>query len=164
IAKVLLDGYEVSGITRYQSGRFWTITGNATTGGNRRADYLGGDLYLKDDRQWLNNTQITVPDPCSTTGGTLLIKGSFGVAPCSRRGTSGVGIVEGPDLVAWDLSIRKRIRFNETMNLRLQADVFNAFNRANFSTLSTNVSAADFGLLTASGPGRSIQLGIRFGF
>ncbi len=164
IAKVLLDGYEVSGITRYQSGRFWTITGNSTTGGNRRADYLGGDLYLKDDRQWLNNTQITVPDPCSTTGGTLLIKGPFGVAPCSRRGTSGVGIVEGPDLVAWDLSIRKRIRFNETMNLRLQADVFNAFNRANFSTLSTNVSAADFGLLTASGPGRSIQLGIRFGF
>jgi hypothetical protein len=142
----LLDGYEISGITRYQSGRYFTITGNSTTGGTRRADIIPGvDLYLKDDRQWIN-------------------KAAFAVAPGTRRGTSGVGIIEGPSLVAFDFSLRKRFRFNEDMDLRLQADVFNAFNRANFSNISTNVSAADFGLLTASGPGRSIQLGIKFGF
>ena len=145
IAKLLLDGYEISGITRFQSGRYFTITGNSTTGGTRRADLLSDDIYLRDDRQWIN-------------------KAAFGVAPGTRRGTSGAGIVEGPHLMAWDFSIRKRIRFNESMNLRVQADVFNAFNRANFSNISTNVSAADFGLLTASGPGRSIQLGIKFGF
>ena len=90
-----------------------------------------------------------------------------GFRGCARnrgRGTSGVGIIEGPSLVAFDFSLRKRFRFNEDMDLRLQADVFNAFNRANFSNISTNVSAADFGVLTASGPGRSIQLGIKFGF
>ena len=94
----------------------------------------------------------------------MLVKGAFGVAPCGRRGTSGVGIVEGPSLMNWDFSVRKRFRIGESMNLRFQADLFNAFNKANFSTLQTNVTAADFGLLTASGPGRSIQLGAKFQF
>lgn len=145
IMGALLDGYEISGITRYQSGRYFTITGNSSTGGTRRADLIFSDFYLREDRQWIDKT-------------------AFAVAPGTRRGTSGVGIVEGPSLLAFDFSMRKRFRFGEKRDLRLQADVFNAFNRANFSNMSTNVSAADFGLLTASGPGRSIQLGVKFGF
>jgi hypothetical protein len=50
------------------------------------------------------------------------------------------------------------------MELRFQADVFNAFNRANFSNLDTNISSPGFGILNASGPGRSIQFGVKFGF
>ncbi len=166
--KAVMDGFEVSGVTRMQSGRFYTITGNANIGGNRRADLLGGvDVYLKDDRQWLNNTASTVPDVCLNAQGqplSLVVKGAFGVSPCNRRGTSGAMNVEGPGLMVWDFSVRKRIRFGETMSLRLQGDFFNAFNRANFSNMQTNVNAADFGLLTASGPGRSIQLGAKFQF
>ncbi len=166
--KAVFDGFEVSGISRYQSGRLYTITGNSATGGNRRADiFNAADIYLKEDRQWLNNTASTAPDFCPTATNptpTVVIKGAFGVSPCNRRGTGGVSLVEGPGLMAWDFSVRKRIRFGEKMNLRLQADLFNAFNRANFSNLQTNVSAADFGQLIASGPGRSIQLGAKFQF
>lgn len=143
-AKVLLDGYELSGINRYQSGRPYTITGNTATG-TRRADVISENIYLRQDRQWINPA-------------------AFVTAPDIRRGTSGIGIVTGPSLIAFDFSVRKRIRFGEKRDLRFQADLFNAFNRANFSNISTNVNAADFGLLTASGPGRSIQLGIKFGF
>lgn len=143
-AKALLDGYEISGITRFQSGRFYTITGNTSTG-TRRADVNSSDLYIKEDRQWINPA-------------------AFSTAPDLRRGNSGVGIVEGPSLVAFDFSVRKRFNFGEAMNLRLQADVFNAFNKANFSNMETNVSSASFGVLNAAGPGRSIQLGIKFQF
>jgi hypothetical protein len=141
----LLDGYEISGITRYQSGRPYTITGNTLTG-TRRADVVGSDLYLRDGLQWINPA-------------------AFAPAPFDRRGTSSVGVIEGPSLFATDFSIRKIIRFGERRNLRLQADIFNAFNRANFSSISTNVSdLTGFGTLNAAGPGRSIQLGIKFGF
>lgn len=143
-AKVLLDGFELSGITRFQSGRFYTITGNTSTG-TRRADVTGADLYLRDDRQWINPAAFAAPSDF-------------------RRGNSGVGIIEGPFLLAFDFSVRKRFRFGEKKDLRLQADIFNAFNRANFSNLETNVSSAAFGQLNASGPGRSIQFGIKFGF
>lgn len=144
LARYLLDGYELSGINRYQSGRPYTITGNTLTG-TRRADLLSSDIYIKDDLQWLNPA-------------------AFDEAPDTRRGTSGVGIVTGPSLIAFDFSVRRRFRFSERRDMRLQADVFNAFNKANFSGMETNVTSAAFGILNAAGPGRSIQLGIKFGF
>ena len=155
--KALLDGYELSGITRYQTGRPLTITANALTTGTRRSDVINGvDPYLRDDRQWLNPAAFARPAD-------------------NRRGTSGVGTVFGPAFMVWDFSARKRIHFNERMNLRLQMDLFNAFNKANFSGIGTNVANfttgtdigridGSFGVLNSSGPGRSIQLGAKFAF
>jgi hypothetical protein len=154
--KVLLDGYELSGITRFQSGRPFTVTAAATVGGTRRADLVseGVDLYIKDNRQWIN--------PAAFAGVTT-----------GRLGSSGVGIVRGPIFFINDFSVRKRIRFGEKRDLRLQADIFNAFNRNNFRDINTTCNASTpaggctsggFGTLTSSGPGRSIQLGIKFGF
>jgi hypothetical protein len=156
-AKALLDGFELSGITRFQSGRPFTITGASTVGGTRRADLIsdGIDLYIKEGRQWIN--------PAAFTGvGT------------GRLGTSGVGIIRGPIFFITDFSVRKRVRFGERRNLRLQADIFNAFNRNNYRDISTQCNSAPnpltgctstgFGQITSSGPGRSIQLGIKFEF
>src|SRR5215204_360112 len=155
--KALLDGYEISGITRFQSGRPFTITASSTVGGTRRADLVNEDidLYIKDNRQWIN--------PAAFTGTTL-----------GRLGTTGVGIIRGPIFFITDFSVRKRFRFGEKRDLRLQADIFNAFNRNNFRDINTTCSSAPnpatgctsggFGTLTSSGPGRSIQLGIKFGF
>src|SRR6185369_17207336 len=107
-------------ITRYQSGRPFTITANTLTTGSRRADAVSGvPIYLKDDRQWLNPA-------------------AFARSPDARRGTAGVGTFYGPNFTVFDLSVRKKFRFNENMNLRLQMDLFNAFNRANFNNMGTN--------------------------
>lgn len=143
--RALLDGYEISGITRLQAGRPYTITGTSTVGGTRRADVVSSDYYIRDNRRLLNPS-------------------AFAAAPGSRLGNSGVGIVTGPILAVTDFSIRKRFRFGEKRDLRLQGDVFNAFNRNNFSNIQTNVTNASFGQFTTSGPGRSIQLGIKLGF
>jgi hypothetical protein len=152
--KALLDGYEISGITRFQSGRPFTITGAAAIGGTRRADLISEDIdpYLRENRQWLNRS-------------------AFRPAPGSRLGTSGVGIIRGPVFFVTDFSVRKRFRFGEKRDLRLQADIFNAFNRNNFRDMNTTCTSFTngecqngFGLLTTSGPGRSIQLGIKFSF
>ncbi|HEV7645872.1 MAG TPA: TonB-dependent receptor [Pyrinomonadaceae bacterium] len=156
LVKTLLGGYELSGIMRYQTGRPYNITVNTPTSGTRRADVNGSDLYLRDDRQWLNPA-------------------AFGRTPDARRGTAGSNIVFGPIFNVWDFSARKKFNFSETINLRLQMDLFNAFNQVNFNNMGINASgfAADgytataaggFGLLNAAGPGRSIQLGVRFGF
>ena len=142
--KALFHGYEISGITRLQAGRPYTIIGS-TAAGTRRADVISSDYYIRDNRQWLNPL-------------------AFAAAPATRLGNAGVGIVTGPILAVTDFSIRKRFRFGERRNLRLQGDVFNAFNRNNFSSINTVVTSAGFGAVTTSGPGRSIQLGIKFEF
>ena len=144
-ARALLNGYEISGITRFQSGAYFTITGN-TSIGSRRADYLGDNVLV----------------PASQRGqATWINRAAFAPAPDTRRGTSGVGIVPGPGSQVWDFSLRKRFSLSEKFQLQFQADIFNAFNRTNFRDMETSLNNAAFGTLTAAGPARNIQFGLK---
>ncbi len=146
VGGVMLSGWEISGITRYQSGPYFTVTGS-TAIGTRRADYVGGPVLLSDPgpNGWINPA-------------------AFAAAPASREGNSGVGNVQGPNLQTWDFSIRKQFKITERFNLRFQADMFNAFNRANFRSPSTVVTTAGFGTITTTGPARNIQFGLKLNF
>lgn len=144
----LLGGWELSGITRFQTGAPLTVTAN-TFLGNRRADYVGGSVNLPEGERSVArrfNTAACAP------------------APIGRRGSGGVGLVKGPGLQVWDLSLRKRTALTEKVRLRFQADFFNIFNRANFSDPSVNFNQAGFGSITESEQGRNIQLGLKIEF
>ena len=142
----VLSGWEISGITRYQSGPYFTVTGN-TAIGTRRADYVGGPVLLDNPgpNGWINPA-------------------AFAAAPATRRGNSAVGSVLGPNLQTWDFSMRKQFRLSERFNLRFQADMFNAFNRANFRAPATVVTTGGFGTIGAAGPARNIQFGLKLNF
>ena len=155
----ILSGWEVSGITRFQSGAYFTPTAS-TAIGTRRADYIGGPVLLSNPGPdgWVNPA-------------------AFGPAPLGRRGNAPVGIVQGPSLQTWDFSMRKQFRLTERFNLRFQADMFNAFNRANFrspdvgfgSCVTTTTSACGpsngaFGKISTTGPARNIQFGLKLNF
>jgi hypothetical protein len=146
--KAMLDGFELSGITRFQSGAYFTVTGN-TSIGTRRADYLGGEVLVPNGER---------------TATSWINRAAFAPAPDTRRGTSGVGNVEGPGSQVWDFSIRRRISLTERFKLQFQADIFNAFNRTNFRDMEVSASSAAFGQLTAAGPGRNIQFGLKLTF
>jgi hypothetical protein len=148
--KALLDGYEISGITRLQTGPYLTVTatGNSVLG-NRRADCLGGDGLFPNGERGPN----AWADPTA-----------FAAAPDSRRGTCGAGTLLGPGSHTWDFSLRRRVGLTERFRLQLQADLFNAFNRANFRDLDNNRTAASFGTVASTGPPRQIQFGIKLLF
>jgi hypothetical protein len=152
-AKAILDGYEISGVTRFQSGPYLTVTatsaGTASALGNRRADCLGGDGLIPNGERGPNNWADRT---------------AFAAAPESRRGTCGVGTLLGPGSQSWDFSLRRRVALNERFKLQLQADLFNAFNRANFRDLENNLSAAGFGTVGSTGPPRNIQFGLKLTF
>lgn len=152
-AKALLDGYEISGVTRFQSGPYSTVTatstGAASALGNRRADCLDGDGLVPNGERGPNNWADRT---------------AFAAAPESRRGTCGVGTLLGPGSQTWDFSLRKRVSLNERFKLQLQADIFNAFNRANFRDLENNLNNAAFGTIASTGPPRNIQFGLKLTF
>lgn len=144
-------GWEVSGKTRYQTGQFFTAISGSSIG-NRRADYGGGDVNLSGDAQnenhWFNTAAFTV-------------------VPDTRRGTATVGQIEGPDFYQWDLSFRKDFRFGGRFRLTPIVDIFNLFNRVNFSNLvdnGRNVSNASYGTIVSANPPRQMQFGLRFDF
>jgi hypothetical protein len=151
----VLSGWEVSGITRFQSGGYFTPTAS-TAIGTRRADYVGGPVLLPNAGPdgWINPAAFAPP-------------------PLGRRGNAPVGIVEGPNLQTWDFSMRKQFQITERFNLRFQADMFNAFNRANFRTPDLSFgtltaaggpSNAAFGKISTAGPARNIQFGLKLNF
>jgi hypothetical protein len=148
--KAVFDGYELSGITRLQSGPYLTVTatGNSVFG-NRRADCLGGDgLFANGERgpnHWADRS-------------------AFAAAPDTRRGTCGAGTLLGPGAHTWDFSLRRRIGLTEKFKLQFQADLFNAFNRTNFRDLENNLSSAAFGTISTAGPPRNVQFGLKLTF
>jgi len=149
-AKALLDGYEISGITRLQSGPYLTATGTGNAAfGNRRADCLSSDPLFAEGERGPNS---------------WVRRDAFAIAPDTRRGTCGVGTILGPGSHTWDFSLRRNFGLTERFKLRFQADIFNAFNRANFRDLEVNLSNAAFGTISTSGPPRNIQFGLKLIF
>ncbi|HWC75941.1 MAG TPA: TonB-dependent receptor [Blastocatellia bacterium] len=149
IQGAILAGWEVSGITRLQTGQYLTMRGN-TSIGTRRADYIGLDAelpfsYLQGPAKWFNTA-------------------AFRTAPDTRRGNSGVGVVEGPGRHLWDLSLRKKFSITESKSIQIQGDFFNAFNQTNLNNPNTTVTDQAFGTINGSAPGRNIQVGLKFNF
>jgi hypothetical protein len=144
IAGWVLGGWQITGKTRWQSGQYLTVNGN-TSIGTRRADYAGGDIGLsnRDENRWFNTD-------------------AFAFAPDTRRGNATIGMVEGPHLYQWDVSLRKGFRLGGTRTVRFDADVFNVFNRVNFNNPNATVTAADFGRIGSARIPRQTQLSLRF--
>jgi hypothetical protein len=144
-----LGGWELSGITRAQSGSPFTVTASPSGSalGARRADQVASArLSNPGPNGWFNPA-------------------AFQPAPDTRLGTAGYNSLRGPGYYDWDLSFRKIFSlWREGWNLRFQADLFNAFNRPNFHNPNASVTAGPYTTIDVSGPPREIQLSLKFTF
>ncbi len=151
-----LGGWQLSGITRVQSGPPITILANAplgnTTLNGRRANRIAGvSLAPTVTGQWFNPA-------------------AFGNPSAISPGTDSVGSFTGPYSFVTDLSLRKYFKLpRENMGLMFESDFFNIFNRANYSLGSLGNATLTFGsgnfgsFGSASNP-RNVQFGLKFNF
>jgi hypothetical protein len=93
-------------------------------------------------------------------------------------GTSHRNTLIGPGLSQWDMTLAKNTKINERLSVQLRWEVYNLFNRANFSRFSIDntASSTTFGSLTetpdvaagnpviAQGGPRNMNLGLKFTF
>ena len=56
-----------------------------------------------------------------------------GVAPATGYGDTKVGAVLGPGQFNWDISLLKNTKITERINMQFRADMYNAFNHAQFA-------------------------------
>ncbi len=104
----------------------------------RKAPYPG--VTVTGTRQWLNpDAFISVVDP--TTGECY--SGNVGVPPTSDNpaicqfGNSGRNSVRGPHFTYSDMYITKTFSIRDGINLRIDGQLFNAFNHPNFALPET---------------------------
>jgi hypothetical protein len=149
-----IGGVQISGTYRFQSGPYYTITGNTSTG-SRRANYNSGvPVYEKDNRFTLASHQAQWLNPAA-----------FSAAPNGGFGNAGVGQVLLPSLQQVDATLAKVFAITERVNFKFQADAFNALNHTNYSSLGTTAtSGSSFGRLNGAYPNRQLQLGAKLTF
>lgn len=152
-ARLLLDGWQFSGIYSANSGSpFIMLQGSSISGS--RPDYVGGEPIFEnynETLQYLNRAAFAQVPLIAASGAT------------ARPGTLGRNALRGPGGWNVDLALSKNFNFTETLRLQIRADMFNAFNHTVLGGLSTNIQAGNFGRLT-SATARVVQLNARFSF
>jgi hypothetical protein len=157
--KALLNGWNVSGILRYESGRPLIIDMANDMGGflfnsHKRPNFVGGDPIAAEgdfdpnaDRSF-NREAWADPGPLT-----------FGNSPRTQ------GSVRGFKVFNEDLSVSKSFDLAGRTSMRFEAMFGNIFNRTTFCNPNTNWSSGAFGQVsTQCNQARSIQFGIRLDY
>ena len=180
--KNVLGGWEVGTIAQVASGRPLTVFTGSIPGLSNRVSGTGQTSTQRPNvvagvgcHGSGSPEQILNPAAWTLVGFQL---GTFG--------NSGRGICEGPNFRQVDLALYKNVKLTDRVKAQLRFEVFNVFNRVNFTTVSTSLSptratldtgrvatastitaftpSANFGRATAARDPRQAQFGIKFTF
>jgi len=174
----LLGGFQISGVTAFQTGTPFDITegtDRSLTGtGDNRPDFVGGNVTFLNPR----NTDIANGGTNRFFNGTGGGTTTAGTNPFFRRvgsgtslrsgagrfGSLGRNVFHGPSFFNSDFSVIKRIRMGEQRNIEFRSEFFNIFNRANFFNPNGSISSSSFGRITGTSNPRLIQFALKYNF
>jgi hypothetical protein len=159
-ADKIVGGWEIGHLMLWQSGSVFTVSSTRRTGGanvNTWANYSGdrniGSIERKGDGVYYWPT------------GTI---SAFSFPGAGEFGTSGRNTFRGPRFFNNDFSIVKRfgVPYLETHKITFRAELYNAFNNANFGLPGTSLLLpATFGKVSAIvGNARIAQMALRYDF
>ena len=114
---------------------------------------------IRDNTVKAFNVQVTAAGASYTTGtptGRFLAPAGFNNCAQSFIGQCGFAnlVLHGPSFFRYDLSIAKKIKFTENVNLELRMEFLNAFNNINFQPGAAGNDVNTLGNLTTSSFGR----------
>jgi hypothetical protein len=155
VGKQVINGWQLSGITRFDSGNPFTVTAGSDTSldgnANDRAD-LVGDPTLSSGRsrdEWLNQYFNT---------------DAFARPAEGTPGTAGRSIIYGPGAATWNLSAFKNFSVREGQRLQFRTELFGAFNHPNFNNPNSALNNSNFGRILGAGGARVVQFGLKYLF
>ncbi len=168
----VLGGWQLNAIFQWQSGRALDL-------GDRNVVYFGdpsklraditsanadpsrkvfdvGGFYFHDAAVQTNG----VDDPVKQRADTRI-----SLANNLRYFPSRLPGLRGQNLHLWDISVLKKIRILERLNLELRGEFLNAFNRVQFNDPETNPTNGNFGRVTSQANlPRNVQIGLKLIF
>ncbi|MDQ6699449.1 MAG: carboxypeptidase regulatory-like domain-containing protein [Acidobacteriota bacterium] len=163
-AAFITNGWQISGIFTASSGAplgvgYSTVNPVDTTGSptdGARVQLTGTPVLPRGERifdRYFNTSAFAQP-----------AAGTFGNAARS--------VIRGPGIDNWDLTAYKNFSFRDRVRTQLRGEFYNAFNHTQWSSLDTTARFdgtgrqvnTQFGQVTATRPGRRIQLALRILF
>jgi Carboxypeptidase regulatory-like domain/TonB dependent receptor len=124
LASRVLGGWELTGLSTFQSGRPYDIYSS------RDSEYTG----LSNRPDLIGNPAIPANAPRNQVGPPI---SAFAVQPFGRPGNLGRNTFTGPTFFNTDVNLLKNTRIAERVSLQFRAEVYNVFNRIQFSQPGT---------------------------
>jgi hypothetical protein len=168
-AAAVLEGWQLYGITECRSGLPLDIAQGFDSSLTGRWPLGNPDLSKPVAKFDPRKPREVVFQGIARTGNYFFDPASFKTVNAAglnaRAGNLGRNVVDGPGLAVWSLSIAKRFPLAGSHKLALRADIRNLFNRANFQPPETLLDdATSFGKVSLAGPGRNVQLSLKYFF
>ena len=169
----ILDDWQISGITQFQSGfpiRIQTQNDNELIGS---LFFFGtASPQMTGTRPQVLNPKILSDsngNPCSGTPGPdcahrYLNLGQFNDPAQGTFSTTPRSICCGPGENQWDLTFSKKISLSEAKYFQFRADIFNLFNKTQFVNPDGNFSNSTFGQILQARDPRLVQFALKFYF
>jgi len=156
----VLDQWQLSGITTFQTGSPFTPGFTTTNGADITGSTDGARILVA------GNPYDGIP------AGRYFNPAAFAVPAKGTFGDAGTNILYGPGVNNWDLSMTKRFRLGESRVLSLRGEAFNVWNHTQFSSVYSTAQFQPggaqidptFGLPSAARAPRNVQLSARFTF
>jgi hypothetical protein len=160
---LVAGNWQVSGITSFLSGYpftpgFSTSDGQDITGSTEgaRITVLGDPRLPNSERTFARNFKTEM----------------FARTPRLDFGNAGIGLLRGPGVNNWDISVSKRFPVTEGRYFQFRSEFYNAFNHTQFSGVDSGARFdptgrqinANFGAYNGARDPRRIQLSLRFMF
>ena len=175
IVSGLISGWQLGTIIKFTSGDPLDITsGRGTYNRDDRSGSNTVDIVGNLDREQLaallgiqtTDSGVYYIDPNLAPGSTSDTSKIIFLNPqAGTIGALGLGSIYGPSYINTDLSILKRTRISENMNIEFRGEIFNLFNKVNFNNPNTSVNSSSFGRVTSIvGKPRIMQFALRLNF
>ena len=161
-ADLALGGWQLTGVTTFQSGFPFSVLCNDTFGllltFTQRCNQIASVQTTKNLDQWFTTASFAQP-----------LAGQFGA--------TGRNILRQPGINNWDMGLNKTFDFTERVHFQLRVETFNTFNHADYgldpstpgvapgqSAVDNLISSPTFGKVIFARPGRVVQLGGKLTF
>ncbi len=166
IARTILGGWTLSTIATSQTGLPFNITITRSNGS------VPGDLAVSGEERPNLAPGVSLTPPGGSTPQEWVNPAAFSTPAAGTFGDLGRNAFRAPGISDVDLGLAKEISFVESVRLRLRADVFNLFNRAQYGAPNASLSASNFGVITSTissyatgrGTPREFQLSAKISF
>jgi hypothetical protein len=164
VAKKVVSGWSFSAVQQYESGSLIQVAVPNTLG--------NGVIYALRTRPnvtgqpFQSGTARTDLDP-NNPKSYWLNPAAFALAPAFTFGNAAnfYGALRNPMFLAENMSLQKNTKIRESINLQYRLEASNIFNRTEFGSVQSSLTAANFGRPTgAMDPPRVVQMGLKLIF
>ena len=162
--KMLTNGWEISGITRFSTGLPVTLV--ETDDHSLQGTNFGGPIPLNADTPNIV-APVKILNPrdgvCPGAGCLYFAPSSFQPSALGQEGTANRRFFHGPGVNNWNFAVLKNTQLHERFVLQFRAELFNIWNHAQFFGPSGLLSSS-FGAVPGAADPRIGQLSLKLNF